>query len=136
MFGLFRREPLLATRLHAGYANSDYVLFGELALLGEFWELPGHLFHRRFHSAMSRRVNTTQEEVASWFDTSKRGQRLHFPELNLLCDQFTAVCRAPIGTFEKLMSLWAIPRFWVRRRWRRIGRELLAPIAPRFRRYP
>jgi glycosyltransferase involved in cell wall biosynthesis len=135
MFGLFRRESLLKTRLHAGYANSDYVLFGELALLGEFWELPGHLFRRRFHSGMSRRVNTTQEEVAIWFDTSKRGRRFYFPELSLIRDQFGAVRRAPIGAREKLMSLWVIPRFWMRRRWRYIGRELLAPIVPRFRRF-
>jgi len=135
LFGLFRREPLLTTRLHAAYANSDYVLFGELALLGEFQELPGHLFHRRMHDAMSRRVNTTQEQVALWFDTSLGGRRFYFPELSMIRDQLGAVLRAPIGAVEKLLSLWAIPRFWIRRRWRYIGRELLAPLIPRFRRY-
>ena len=135
LFGLFRREALLATRLHAPYANSDYVLFGELALRGEFLELPGHLFQRRMHDAMSRRVNTTQEEVALWFDTSLGGRRFYFPELSMIRDQLGAVLRAPIGRLEKLLSLWVIPRIWIRRRWRYIGQELLAPLIPRFRRY-
>ncbi len=135
LFGLFRTAPLLRTRLHGAYANSDYVLMGELALLGEFWELPGHHFHRRIHSGMSRKANTTQEEVAIWFDPSRAGHRFYFPELSLLRDQLGAVRRAPIGAWEKLRSLWVIPRFWMRRRWRYIGRELLAPMLPRFRRY-
>ena len=135
LFGLFRLPALLETRLHAPYANSDYVLAGELALLGEFHELPGFLFRRRIHSEMSRKANTTQEEVAVWFDTSNRGRRFHFPELSLIRDQFGAVRRAPIGALEKLMSLWVVPRFWIRRRWRYIGSELLAPMVPRFRSY-
>jgi glycosyltransferase involved in cell wall biosynthesis len=135
LFGLFRREALLSTRLHAAYANSDYVLFGELALLGEFQEVPGYLFRRRLHSGMSRRANTTQEEVAVWFDTSKAGHRFYFPELTMIRDQFGAVIRAPIDAWQKLRSLWVIPRVWMRRRWRYIGRELLAPLVPRFRRY-
>ena len=135
LFGLFRRDLLLKTRLHASYANSDYVLAGELALLGEFQELPGHLFRRRIHSGMSRKQNTTQEEVAVWFDPSRGGRRLYFPELSLLRDQFGAVLRAPISAREKLMSLWVVPRFWVRRRWRYLSRELLAPFFRRYRRY-
>lgn len=135
LFGLFRRESLLKTRLIAPYANSDYVLAGELALLGEFWELPGHLFRRRIHSGSSRKANTTQEEVAVWFDPSQSGRRLYFPELSLVRDQFGAVLRAPIGAWEKLVSLWVIPRFWMRRRWRYLSRELLAPVVPRYRRY-
>jgi glycosyltransferase involved in cell wall biosynthesis len=135
MFGLFRLAPLLKTRLHAPYANSDYVLFGELALLGEFWELPGHLFHRRLHPEMSRKLNRTQESVAIWFDTSKRGRRFYFPELSLIRDQIGAVLRAPIGALEKLKALWVVPRVWMRRRRSYIARELLAPLVPRFRRY-
>jgi glycosyltransferase involved in cell wall biosynthesis len=135
LFGLFRLAPLLQTRLHAPYANSDYVLFGELALLGEFWELPGHLFRRRLHSEMSRKVNRTQEAVATWFDTSKRGRRFYFPELSLIRDQFGAVRRARIGALEKLQALWVIPRVWIRRRRSYIAKELLAAFVPRLRRY-
>jgi hypothetical protein len=111
------------------------VLFGELALLGEFQELPGHLFHRRMHGQMSRKANTTQEQVAVWFDTSLAGRRFYFPELSMIRDQFGAVRRAPIGALEKLRALWVVPRIWMRRRWRYIARELLAPLLPRFRRY-
>jgi len=134
LFGLFRRDAVISTPLRA-YANSDYLLLGELALLGEFQELPGHLFNRRMHSGMSRRANTTQEEVAVWFDTERSGHRFYFPELSMIRDHFGAVGRAPIGALEKLLSWWAIPRFWIRRRWRYIGKELLAPMIPRFRRY-
>ena len=134
LFGLFRREAVLATSLRP-YANSDYLLLGELALHGEFQELPGHLFQRRMHDGMSRRANTTQEEVAVWFDTERSGHRFYFPELSMIRDHFGVVARAPIDVREKLSSWWAIPRFWIRRRWRYIGKELLAPLVPRFRRY-
>jgi glycosyltransferase involved in cell wall biosynthesis len=135
LYGLMRREPLLQTRLLGSYANADYTLFAELSLLGEFWELPGYLFLRRIHSGMSRQANTSQRAVASWFDTSQRGRKLHFPELHLLRDQLTAIRKAPIKKSEKLRALWVIPRYWMRRRWRRIAKELLAPIVPRFRSY-
>ena len=134
LFGLFRRAALPPTLLRS-YANSDYLLLGELALLGEFVELPGPLFQRRMHPGMSRRANTTQEEVAVWFDTTRSGHRFYFPELSMIRDHFGAVRRAPIGTLEKLQCAWVIPRWWVRRRWRYIGKELLAPVMPRFRRY-
>ena len=135
LYGLARRRALLRTGLLGTYANADYVLISELGLLGEFRELPGHQFRRRVHSGMSRRANTTQEDVAAWFDTANRGHRVYFPELRMLRELNAAVMRAPLGWPEKLLTLWTVPRHWVRRRRWLIARELLAPMVPRFRRY-
>ena len=99
----FRRAALPSVLLRA-YANSDYLLLGELALLGAFVELPGALFQRRMHSGMSRRANTTQEEVAVWFDTTRRGRRFYFPELSMLRDHVDLVRHAPIAPLEKRLE--------------------------------
>jgi glycosyltransferase involved in cell wall biosynthesis len=131
LYGLLRRKLLLRTALLRNYANADYVLFSELSLLGEFWELPGYLFQRRIHPGMSRHANTTPAEVANWFDTSTTGRTLYFPELQLLRDQLIAVFRIPNSPSDKLLALWVIPRHWVRRRRRGLYRELLSPIRRR-----
>lgn len=135
LYGLARRDLFLTTRLLGTYANADYVLMAELALAGEFWELPGNLFLRRVHSGMSRQANNDQESVAVWFDTSQKGRKLHFSEARLFKDLFVAVMRAPLNLKERALSLWAIPRYWARHRWRAIAREVAAPFSPRFRRY-
>ena len=59
-FGLIRRRALEKTRLLDTFPSSDYVLMAELAMLGEFWEIPEFLFCRREHPAMSRLASMTR----------------------------------------------------------------------------
>ena len=42
--GVIRRAALLCTRLLPSYRGGDYVLLGELCLLGSFGEVPQILF--------------------------------------------------------------------------------------------
>jgi len=66
--GLIRSAALNKTRLIDKFVGSDYILLAELALLGEFWEIPEFLFFRRKHSQSSQELNRTNRERAAWFD--------------------------------------------------------------------
>jgi len=68
IFGVIRRDLLVRTSMLGAYASSDKVLMAEMAMAGQFWELPDRLFLRRYHEGMSRKANVTPEEVAAWFD--------------------------------------------------------------------
>jgi len=72
VFGLMRRSALERTRLIDSFVASDYVLFVELALLGEFHEVPEVLFEKREHKASSRMANVADKQVLEWFDPTKK----------------------------------------------------------------
>lgn len=72
VFGLMRCSALERTRLIDSFVASDYVLFVELALLGEFHEIPEVLFQKREHRASSRMANVDDEQVLEWFDPGKK----------------------------------------------------------------
>jgi glycosyltransferase involved in cell wall biosynthesis len=75
VFGLTRSEAIRKTSLIGSYPSSDEVLLAELALLGEFYEIPEYLFMCRFHPDQSTRGNfQTQRARTVWFDTSLRGK--------------------------------------------------------------
>jgi len=68
VFGVMRREALAGTRLIQPFNASDKVLLAEMALRGDFVQVPEYLFHRRLHSKNSRRANTTPQQILKWFD--------------------------------------------------------------------
>ena len=45
-YGVARAEVLRKTRLFGSFPSSDYVLLGEMAMLGELREIPEVLFKR------------------------------------------------------------------------------------------
>jgi hypothetical protein len=132
--GLIRREVVSQTQLLAPYSSSDYVLCTQLALLGEFIEVPDFLYSKRIHSGNSRRANVTQQDVARWFNTAERG-RVYFPYFRMLREQARVINRSHLSALEKLRSLSMIPRCWVPRFWRILAKELIAPFVPAFGRY-
>lgn len=64
IFGLHRREALLATSLHRPYYGSDCALLAELALLGPFVLAPGATLYNRDHP--SRSVNMASADRLAW----------------------------------------------------------------------
>jgi glycosyltransferase involved in cell wall biosynthesis len=54
LYGVIRRDALMRTGLERPYVSGDVPLLFELALQGEFHEVPERLFLRRFHAASSR----------------------------------------------------------------------------------
>lgn len=72
IFGLIPRETLRKTRLIDSFITSDYVLIFELALSGDIVRVDEVLFHRRFHSGMSRQANVKKDDVLAWFDPNAK----------------------------------------------------------------
>ena len=118
-FGLIRRDALQRTRGIGGYPSSDWVLLAELALLGEFREVPECLFVRRVHAGMSRNANTTEREVAEWF-TPGAATKLEMTYWRVFFQILAAIHVAPMPRIEALRTYatfvpdWLIPwRKWL-----------------------
>jgi glycosyltransferase involved in cell wall biosynthesis len=122
LYGVIRSSMLRSTRLHGAYASADYVLLAELALLGEFVELPERLFYRRIHPQMSRRVNPTAAEVASWFQPDAP-VRFRAEAWRLCLEHLVAILRAPLPASERLRSLLTFAFVGGRRYWDHLARE-------------
>ena len=122
LFGVIRSSALGMTRLIGKYEASDIILFAELAMLGEFHEIPEYLFFRRDHPQMSRRANTTAEELAVWYDPANKG-KLQLPMWRLLREHFLAIHRRKLSWSEKI-SCYLQLRTFLRWKRRELGKEL------------
>jgi hypothetical protein len=71
MYGVMRANALRQTRLIDAFSASDYVLFAELAMLGEIWELPELLLRKRFHPTRATVAHKTMQEYEACLDTQR-----------------------------------------------------------------
>jgi signal transduction histidine kinase len=124
VFGLVRTEALRRTRGHGSYISADYVLLVELALQGQFWEIPEPLFFRREHRSMSRRANTTKADLAEWFLPGSGTSRTT-EHLRLFHEYLEAVERAELGRADRLLVYAFTLPPWLRRFRRGMAEELL-----------
>ena len=123
LFGLIRTETLRQTRLIQSFHSADRVLLLELALRGDFLELPEYLFYRRMHegnSVLGR--NKSAKDVARWYDPRRRPV-LVAPRTNLFFEYGKSLLRAPIPLADKLTCARTLSGA-VKRDWRILGREL------------
>lgn len=110
IFGLIRSSSLRHTRLIGRFTGSDSVLLGELALLGQFYEVPEPLFNRRDHSQTSVRSHPSAYDRAAWFDPKNRG-KISSPQWRLFFEFLKSIARSRISMVEKvhcymLMGRW------------------------------
>ena len=123
VFGVIRSSALRMTKLIGTYEGSDIILLAELALLGEFYEIPEYLFFRRDHPKMSLRANPTAEELAIWFDPANRG-KLQLPMWRLLWEHFLAIYRTKLSWDEKFYCYLHL-RIFLKWKRRELGKELM-----------
>jgi glycosyltransferase involved in cell wall biosynthesis len=118
VFGLMRRDVLQTTRLIQPFNSSDKVLLVEMALRGNFQEIPEYLFHRRLHDGTSLNVSASYEDVARWFDP-KQGKRFPMPQTKLLLGYLRATWEAPLKLRSKWKCFRTISRMCMRKKnWR------------------
>ncbi len=136
IFGVIRSAALRQTRLIGGYNSSDKIALAELALLGEFWEVPERLFYRRVHpdDSVTGKLHTPAV-IAEWFDPNNR-KRMPMPRGKLLLEHLRAVVRTRIGAAEKMACLRVVlsELFRTPRQWRVIGGEVKRVLWWRWRR--
>lgn len=125
IFGLMRRATLQRTHLIGGYDASDQVLLVDLAMQGEFVELPDWLYFHREHDQRSVNAYRDRHAANKWFATHNRGKTT-FPEWRLMREYLRVIGRAPCGSGERWRCLMQFLR-WAKyqRRYRRLGEDLI-----------
>ncbi|MFT5199548.1 MAG: glycosyltransferase involved in cell wall biosynthesis [Planctomycetota bacterium] len=119
--GLIRLKALRGTEMIGSFGGSDKVTLVELALRGQWVEVPEYHFRRRVHGDSSLSANKTPEELALWFDP-KSGRRYPMPRVTLFQGFLRAIQNAPLGRQERWRCIRVLVRFF-RSEWRVLGGE-------------
>ena len=112
-FGLMRTEAIKKTRLEGSYNASDVVLLSELALIGQFHELPERLLYRRRHPEGSGYLDPWAK--AAFVDPTNKG-RILLPRWKLLFELAKALQISDLSFNDKLrcypqIGLWFLRFF-------------------------
>ena len=99
------------------------VLLGELALRGQFYEIPEPLFLRRDHPGTSVRAYPRSQSRVAWFDPSKEG-RYEALRWRWLREYVSAIARAPLPFGEKLRC-YAELHNWLQWNGGRLSKDLI-----------
>jgi glycosyltransferase involved in cell wall biosynthesis len=113
VLGLFRSSILKKTPLIGSYPASDMILLGEVALYGEFHEIPECLFLRREHSLTSVQAYPGWEDRAAWFNPALKG-KIQMPRWRWFYEWLKSVLRSPIGINDRLECMLEVCK-WARR---------------------
>jgi glycosyltransferase involved in cell wall biosynthesis len=106
--GLTRSSALRRTGLLGPYLGSDLVLVAELALYGQFWEVPEPLFFRRMHPDALSGLKNSERQWEYVAPQAKGG--LHLYRWRLLREYLAAVSRSPLPVADRLTLLARIAR--------------------------
>jgi hypothetical protein len=114
ILGVIRRTALLRTRLLPSYRGGDYVLLGELCLLGRFVDVPDVLFLRRLHPEASSQLGNDEGKMRELMTGRREGITLH--EWQRVRDHLSTVLRAELPVRDKVPLLDVLARQTLRRR--------------------
>jgi glycosyltransferase involved in cell wall biosynthesis len=104
VLGLFRANILKKTSLIGSYPASDMILLGEVALYGEFHEIPECIFLRRDHPLTSVRAHPGWEDRAEFFDPLNKG-KIQIPTWRWFFEWIKSIFRSPISMFERIKCI-------------------------------
>lgn len=107
LLGLIRSDALRATAGYRGYTGSDNVLLAELALRGEFREVPEVLHYRRLHPEASTRVYRGLRARMRWLAPESRSLASAFPVTRIAVEHLRAIRRAPLSRLERARAVSA-----------------------------
>ncbi|HPF13103.1 MAG: glycosyltransferase family 2 protein [Planctomycetes bacterium] len=127
--GVSRLKTLRTTELIGPFGGSDKVTLVEMALRGQWIEIPKPHFQRRVHERSSLAANKSPEDVARWFDP-KRGGRYPMPRVTLFNAFLRAIQRAPLSRGERWRCLRVLVSFF-RSEWRVLGGEYKIKVRER-----
>jgi len=124
--GLIRTEVLKKTGLIGSYPASDEILLAELSLLGQFYEIPEHLYYYRRHGEQSTQgAYKTQRSRVVLFDTSY-ADKIVLPKWKYFFASLRAVRHAPITGFERALCYGHMMRWlMIPPNFRAMGKDIL-----------
>ena len=124
IYGLIRKNCLEKTGLIGSYIASDLVLLDELALLGEFYEVPEYLFFKRKHKQKSTTAHRAYDERIIWFDPMVKIGKVIFPKWRLFIERLIAINRVPISWSEKILCYIEMGQYFLME-WNILLKELI-----------
>jgi glycosyltransferase involved in cell wall biosynthesis len=129
VFGLIRMEPLRETQLIGAFFGADYVLLGELLMLGQIWEIDEILFRLRAHAKRSMKANASARDRAAWYDPAALKKRLVLPNWErMVLELLKSALRAPLSPAERVKCVLAIAGTHYWRRFKNAGGRMKARI--------
>ncbi len=111
ILGIIRTSALRKTRLIGSYVGSDKILLAELALLGQFHQLPDSLFFRRAHAGSSVAATPDPSLRDEWFDTTQQRKR-QFVYWKWLLEYVRAIHHVPLSVGERISADRAMLGYW------------------------
>jgi glycosyltransferase involved in cell wall biosynthesis len=119
LFGMMRADVLKKTSIHGDFSDGDRCVLVELALRGDYYRIPEHLFFHREHSGRFT------QQYPSRQDQTRRANpdqsiRFVFPHFRIFQEYTLAVHRAPLSWAEHFWCYlhllnwvrWYRGRFW------------------------
>lgn len=123
-YGLMRREALARTHLYRPLYGCEKVLLGELAVLGQYAEIPETLFYLRVHPHASSSLSTDAE--LQQFVDPLHARRFSFVRWRLLKAHLATVRRSRLGIAERARCYLALGRYLLQvGKWARIVKAAL-----------
>jgi glycosyltransferase involved in cell wall biosynthesis len=117
IYGVMRTDVTRQTRLIGSYTQSDANFLAELALRGEFREIPEPLFYYRLHPYKSTEAYRNRIERMAWFDTAEAGRRC-IPFFRQFREYMSLIHRAPLSWAERVRCYIHTAEWsWMYRRW-------------------
>jgi glycosyltransferase involved in cell wall biosynthesis len=120
--GVIRAEALRRTALIDNYLGADMVLVAELALHGQFHELPERLFRRRIHDEAFSTQTSDEGQRALWEPGARRRMELYL--WRHYAGYLRAIARAQLPPGTKLRLAAVVARRGITAR-RALARELV-----------
>lgn len=122
-YGLVRSIALNKTKLQQNYTNSDRTLLAELAIYGEFREIPQPLFFKRVHP---RNVYLDWRTRMAWFNPSLKG-KIVFPWWMQFFDYLRTIKRSPLSVYDKFRCYLFMVE-WILRFGKNLGKDILVAV--------
>lgn len=133
VMGLMRRDAAMRTRGIQSFKSADAAMLVELALMGDFVEVPEPLYLKRLHDNTSMRANVSEEDFAAWYDPANVG-REPMAAARMAWSNLTAVWRCAPMADRPACTAEVARWFFSERRWRIVGAELRDSVSKRMRR--
>lgn len=126
-FAMIRPDVLKATPLIGSYEGSDMTLAAELALRGQFCEIPELLFFQRDHPENSTVGNESRpDKIAVWFDPKNKG-KIVFPRWRWFFEYIRSINRVEMSAKEKALCYIQMGN-WVSHFYRGMVYDLIAAV--------
>lgn len=124
VFGVIRTDRLRRTRGIGSFPLADIAVLAELAMAGEFHQVPDRLFLRRYHDRRSIAANPSFKAHAAWYVPDRRSGRPVLPNGRLVRELLVRAWEAPLPPAARARAATAVLHHWALPHWRHIGGEV------------